>query len=145
MTPQEAEGLHAVRPELKFYVHTDPRFVFLAGRPCPILGFDAKGLAVCTEYERRPYNCRRFGCFRPDPATEPFELEPVDLPNRRLGCANLSDRLGDRQVRRQYARMQRKAQQWALKHGWTQEDAPTAAGSNVVVYGLTRTPRPARS
>lgn len=140
MTPQEAQVLHAARPWLKFYYHTDQRFVFMKGKPCPLLAFDAKGLAVCTEYERRPYNCWRFGCFRPDPKTEPYEPEPVDVEHMRLGCANLSDRLPVRSVRREYAKLQRKAQRWALKHGWSQDMAPTAVGSNVVFYRLDRTP-----
>ena len=141
MTPHEAVELARARPdvELHFYQHLDKRFVYLQGQPCPLLGSSDSGLAVCTVWAVRPYNCRRFGCFRPDPSTEPYEPEAVDYDNARLGCANLSDRLHDRGVRRQYAKMQRKAQRWALKHGWSQETAPTAVGSNVVFYRMTPT------
>ena len=137
MTPQEALVLHQVRPDLKFYYHTDQRFVFLQGRPCPLLAYDKHKKALCTEYERRPYNCRRFGCFRPNPTVEPYESEPVQPESLRLGCANLSDRLQVRSVRREYARLQRKAQRWALKHGWSQDMAPTTVGSNVTFYRLS--------
>lgn len=137
MTPEEAEVLKAVRPELTFYSFPDNRFVYLTGLPCPLLQVDAKWRALCSEYERRPYNCRRFGCFRPDPRVEPYEPEAVDYERGRLGCANLSDRLVSRQVRREYATLQRKGQRWALRHGWSQQDAPTPVGSNVVFYRLT--------
>ena len=134
MTPQEAKVLHEVRPELKFYYHLDKRFVFLAGKPCPLLAYDATGKALCTEYERRPYSCRRFGCFRPNPSIEPYEPEPVDLNNMRLGCANLSDRLRNRQVRREYIKLQRKAQKWARKYGWSEAMTGEPVGSSLVMY-----------
>ncbi len=138
MTPQEAIEVRDARPDLtlRWYQHPDPKFVYLRGQPCPLLRMDGQ-LAVCTVHHVRPYNCRRFGCFRPDPATEPYEAEPLDLDRGRLGCANLSDRLGNRAVRRAYAKMQRKAQRWALTHGWTQDLTPTPVGSDVVFYRLT--------
>ncbi len=40
----------------------------LRAAPCPFL--DGRH---CSIYPIRPYNCRRFGCFRPEPAREPFE------------------------------------------------------------------------
>ena len=134
-TREEAELARGARPDLSlsFYTHADRRFVYLVGQPCPLLAGEP-GAAVCTVWAVRPYNCRRFGCFRPDVVAEPFELEPVDLPRLRLGCANLSDRLSNRGVRRAYALMQRKAQRWALKHGWTGEMAPNPTGSDVVFY-----------
>lgn len=143
---EEAALAQAARPDLPltFYTHPDNRFVYLKGQPCPLLQDGPQ--ATCTIWPVRPYNCRRFGCFRPDVATEPYESEPLDPEHLRLGCANLSDRLADRGVRRAYAQMQRKAQRWALKHGWSQEMAPTPVGSNVVFYRGRRetssTPRP---
>lgn len=121
---------------LTFYTHPDKRFVYLAGKPCPLLSRDSNGRATCTIHSVRPYNCRRFMCGRPDPSTEPYESEPLDVDNGRLGCANLSDRLADRKFRRFYAQMQRKAQRWALKHGWSEDLVPSQAGSNVTFYRL---------
>lgn len=138
MTPQEAIKVRDARPDLalQWYHHHDGRFVYLKGHPCPLLQMDGTR-ASCTVHAVRPYNCRRFGCFRPDPHTEPYEPEPLDLARGRLGCANLSDRLAEsRSVRRAYARMQRRATHWAVTHGWPQELAPTPAGSNVVFYRL---------
>lgn len=141
MTPQEAIRVRDARPDLvlQWYHHPDRRFVYLRGRPCPLLHMDGD-VATCTVHPVRPYNCRRFGCYRPDPASEPYESEPLDLEHGRLGCANLSDRLAQsRAVRRDYALRQRKASRWALQHGWTQDMAPTPVGSNVVFYRLSGT------
>lgn len=138
MTREEADELKKVAStSLTFYRHLDARFVYLKGQPCPLLGWEGKK-AVCTVWAVRPYNCRRFGCFRPNPAEEPYEAEPLDLSRSRLGCANLSDRLTDRQVRREYVKMQRHAQRWANKHGWTPDVLPAQTGSNVTFYGLDR-------
>ena len=137
MTPAEAALLRTRRPDLTVHRHLDPRFVYLEGKPCPLLRMDG-AVATCTVHDIRPYNCRRFGCFRPDPTTEPYVAEPLDLPNLRLGCANLSDRLSNRAVRRAYAKLQRKAQQWALKHGWSQDMTPATTGSNVTFYRMDR-------
>jgi hypothetical protein len=64
----------------------DSRFVAMQGAgTCPLLTTQ-DGQASCSVYEVRPYNCRRFGCFRPDPATEPLE------PGGPMGCYNASDR-----------------------------------------------------
>ena len=136
MTPQEAQVIHDVRPDLLFYRHPDQRFVYLKAKPCPLLRMDGQ-VATCTVHEIRPYNCRRFGCYRPDPQTEPYEPEQVDLMHQRLGCANLSDRLLNRKVRKDYAIRQRKAARWARQHGWDESMAGTVAGSNVRVYQLT--------
>jgi Fe-S-cluster containining protein len=82
--------------------HEDSRFVRLLAHPCPLL--TAEG--ACSVYGVRPYNCRRFGCFRDDCA-EPFNLVSVEAVIR-----------GSRSKRRQYAAMQVRAQRWALQHGW---------------------------
>jgi Fe-S-cluster containining protein len=115
MTPAERELLLARRPDLatRFIAAADG-FVALQARPCPLLEQDDQSRAVCTVYEVRPYSCRRFGCYRPDPAREPYEEGPDGE------CLNLVDRvLQSRDVRRAYALQQRKAQRWALRHGWT--------------------------
>lgn len=84
------------------------KFIALKAQPCPLHIFNR-----CTVYEVRPYNCRRFGCMRPDPKTEVFELGGP------LGCKNLSERVEkSRDARRQAIRMQHKAQRWGRKHGW---------------------------
>ncbi len=81
----------------------------LRAAPCPFL--DGRH---CSIYPIRPYNCRRFGCFRPEPAREPFE------PDGPFGCLNFSERFAaSRIVRRAAIAMQRKAMAWARKHGWT--------------------------
>lgn len=115
MTPAERDLLLARRPDLadRFIAAADG-FVALQARPCPLLETDAAGRAVCTVYDVRPYSCRRFGCYRPDPAREPYEEGPDGE------CVNLVDRvMQSRDVRRAYALQQRKAQRWALRHGWT--------------------------
>ena len=132
MTRQEAHEIAKARPDLlhtlQVYVHPDPRFVFLKGQPCPLLNTDNS----CSVYSVRPYSCRRFKCYRPDVKNEPYEPEPVDLLHGRLGCANLSDRLAlSRAVRRDYALNQRKAQKWALKHGWTPDQVPQGSASRI--------------
>jgi Fe-S-cluster containining protein len=115
MTPAERDLLLARRPDLADrFVAASDGFVALRARPCPLLETDAAGHAVCTVYDVRPYSCRRFGCYRPDPAREPYEEGPDGE------CRNLVDRvMQSRDVRRAYALQQRKAQRWALRHGWT--------------------------
>ena len=137
MTREEAEELKRARPELdlQFYRHLDRRFVYLRGQPCPLLRW-VGSMAVCSVWRVRPYNCRRFGCFRPDVSSEPYESESLDLERGRLGCTNLSDRLADRGVRRAYARMQRRSQRWADAHGWPKDTLPAQAGSNVTFYTM---------
>ena len=87
--------------------HLDPGFVELKAAPCPFLSGN-----TCTVYPVRPFKCRQFQCHRA--LGEAFD------PNGPLGCQNLSDRLlQSRETRRAYALNQRKAQKWALAHGWT--------------------------
>lgn len=87
-------------------------FVLLQAGPCPLLSSDG----LCSVYEVRPYNCRRFGCYRPDPSTEAFEPEPVPP----FFCKNLNDRVKQSyRVEAQYRTTQRHAQrEWAESHGW---------------------------
>lgn len=78
---------------------------------CPLLGDDGG----CTVYAVRPYNCRRWGCFRPT-TDEPFAMAVQHDPET---GETLPVRLyTSRPVARQMARMQRQAQPWALAHGW---------------------------
>lgn len=79
-------------------------FVAMRAAPCPLHIF-----GDCTVYEHRPYNCRRFGCMRPFPKEEPFDP----------GGGNMMIRVANaRPARRLAERMQKKAQAWAVKHGW---------------------------
>jgi Fe-S-cluster containining protein len=79
-------------------------FVALKAKPCPLYVFK-----TCLVYEHRPYNCRRFACMRPDPKTEPFEADG----------GNLMARVKTSRVARRMAQtFQRRAQRWAVKHGW---------------------------
>lgn len=107
---------------LKWDPHPDnPRFVQLQAGPCPFLA----GKAECTVHDIRPYNCRRFGCLRPDPASEPLKMAPLSpvLLYGTIGCSNLRERLMQSRVaRRIYALLQRKGMRWALQHGWTVHD-----------------------
>ena len=96
-------------------------FVVMKAGPCPFLKFSS-GVAECSVHTIRPYNCRRFGCQRPDPAREPYRGAPLNpgVEFGGIGCANLRVRLiQSRVARRVYGRMQRKAQAWAYKMGWT--------------------------
>lgn len=89
----------------------DDRFVGLKARPCPFYIFH-----TCQVYEVRPYNCRRFGCLRPNPKQEPFDLAPDGT------CRNLLDRVKTSRIARRLAvTLQRRAQRWARQHGWTEE------------------------
>jgi hypothetical protein len=93
-------------PTLRFTRHSDG-FVALEAKPCPM--FVNSG---CLVYDIRPYNCRRFACMRPDPATEPF----VIIEDQ---CVNFTERfLRSRIVRRLARKIQSRAQVWARAHGW---------------------------
>lgn len=112
MTKQEAAHLVAVAPaEITLQFRPDPndsKFVIMKTGPCPLFVFNG-----CLVYKDRPYNCRRFACMRPDPKTEPFEL---DSQGR---CANMWDRFKTSRVaRRTLIHIQSKAQRWARKMGW---------------------------
>ena len=112
MTLQEAGEIQklALGKDLRWREAQPYGFVELIAHPCPLLEGN-----VCTVYPVRPYNCRRWGCFRPDPKTEPLKPDTGFL-----GCENARVRFyTDRDVRRQMQQMERKAQKWALKHGWT--------------------------
>lgn len=112
MTREERMALlpHVPDGVLTVWRDVNPTHVALKAHPCPFYLFK-----TCTVYEVRPYNCRRFGCMRPDPKTEPFEESPKGI----LGCANLGDRIRmSRVARRMGELMQRKAQRWARRHGW---------------------------
>ena len=112
MTGQELDILlehpAAVGRDLQWRASQPDGWVELVAGPCPLLTEDNQ----CSVYEVRPYQCRRFGCYRAP--GEAFD------PSGPLGCANLSERLTqDRETRRAYALNQRKAQKWAYQHGWT--------------------------
>lgn len=107
MTKEEAAVIvHAAPREIQLQFRSvDEKYVALKAAPCPLFVF--KG---CLVYSSRPYNCRRFGCMRPDVKAEPFDL------NGR----NLMDRVKTSRIARRMAeQMQRKAQRWAVRHGWS--------------------------
>jgi Fe-S-cluster containining protein len=109
MTHQEAAKIleRTAGKELQWRAASPYGFVELVAQPCPLLAGNS-----CSVYEVRPFNCRRFMCFRD-------EGEAFDSSGP-LGCKNLSDRVEqDRPTRRAYLLNERKAQKWALRHGWT--------------------------
>lgn len=127
MTRQEAAAVMAYAQQhltigqlnrIEWDGHHEEGFVALKAKPCPFL----EGTNTCMVHEARPYNCRRFGCLRPDPAREPLQMaehSPV-LQYGTVGCTNLRERLvQSRSARRQYERLQRKGQRWAVAHGWS--------------------------
>lgn len=110
MTQEEASVLvlHAP-PEIKMeFRPAGENFVAMKAGPCPLFVFK-----TCLVYEHRPYNCRRFGCMRPDPKTEPFEKDGGNLLKR----VNTS-----KAARKLAIWMQKRAQAWARTHGWLVED-----------------------
>jgi len=116
MTHAERAELERVTSlPLQWKPHAVARFVRLVSPTgCPFVTFTPQGEAACSVYEVRPYNCRRFGCYRPDPLTEPYEAGGP------LGCRNLSDRVETSlTVYTSYAALQRHAQPWARAHGWS--------------------------
>lgn len=103
MSEAEAALIHDRRADLRWRV-VGPGFVALEAHPCPLL--DESG--QCTVYEIRPYNCRRFLCFR----EEGEAFQPDAFPVRVL--TNRADR-------RVYETNQRHAMRWARLHGWKEE------------------------
>lgn len=111
MTKEEAAVLvhHAPKEiHLQFRPDSDPRFVALKAAPCPLFVFQ-----TCLVYAHRPFNCRRFSCMRPNPKEEPWEFTPEG------DCKNFWDRVTTSRTARRMAQLiQRKAQKWAVRHGW---------------------------
>lgn len=103
---------------IRWQGHQNPQFVILEAGPCPFL----RNGNECAVHPIRPFNCRRFGCLRPDPPSEPLQMAPLTpyVKYGEIGCSNLRDRLvHSRVARRIYELLQRKGQRWALKHGWS--------------------------
>jgi len=103
---------------IKFYQHS-PDFQAMRAAPCPMLREKNR----CLVYDVRPYNCRRFGCLRPDPETEVYRPAPISTVAKfgNVGCANLRERLVQSRIARNiYGLLQRRAQTWARAHGWTE-------------------------
>lgn len=111
MTPAERAELERASDRPMTFRDRADGFVDLVGAPaCPLLGDDGG----CTVYAVRPYNCRRWGCFRPT-TDEPFAL--AVMPTADLGTVPVR-LFTSRPVARQWRRMQDAAQPWALAHGW---------------------------
>lgn len=97
-----------------------PGFVRLLAGPCPFLRDENR----CVVHDVRPYNCRRFGCLRPDVEAEPLQMAPLSTVALfgDVGCSNLRERLvRSRIARKIYGLLQRKGQRWARLHGWREE------------------------
>lgn len=106
--------------KLEWRRSADSGFVDLKGSPCPLLD-KSSGKPVCTVHPVRPYNCRRFGCMRPDPSVEPLRMAPHSdvLQFGNIGCSNLRLRLvQSTKVVKEYDRLQAKGRNWATQHGW---------------------------
>lgn len=106
MTKLEAAAITHAAPagiSLKFRP-IDEDFVALKAAPCPLYVFKE-----CMVYAVRPYNCRRFVCLRPDPKSEPFEVDGGNLMKRVQQS---------RAARRLATRIQNKAMGWAQRMGW---------------------------
>jgi len=103
MTHQERAAIEALGPpqRLLWRPDADPRFVRLLAGPCPLLN----EAGLCSVYDVRPMNCRRYMCGRQDGEAWTPESIPVRV-------------LESRDLRRQYALNERKAQRWGLAHGW---------------------------
>lgn len=129
MTEQERVALYELAEKrltvgelsvMRWRPGADPGFVELQTGPCPLFK-KVDGVPTCTVHEARPYNCRRFGCMRPDPRNEPFQSAPHSpvLQYGNVGCSNLRLRLVQSpKVRKQYDRLQKKGRTWAVNHGW---------------------------
>lgn len=117
MTKEEAKLLifHAPTGIKLDFRPVEGNFVAMKAGPCPLFVFHG-----CVVYKHRPYNCRRFACMRPDPKTEPWVF------TREGDCANLWVRLKQsRMARRMAVLFQRRAQRWAVAHGWPQSNGET--------------------
>lgn len=107
MTPEELGAVTAAAPSVEIrWEPAEPGFVKVLAAPCPYLE-----VTRCLVYAARPYNCRRWMCGRAR-LTDPVDLAAVPVSV-----------LSDRDLRRQYAVNQRKAQPWADAHGWTPPEA----------------------
>lgn len=106
MTKEEAAAIVHVAPSTSVMHFRDvgDGFVALKAQPCPLFAFSR-----CLVYDVRPYNCRRFGCMRPDPTAEAFEPDGGNMMAR-VKVSRVALRMA--------TRMQRKAQVWARKMGW---------------------------
>jgi Fe-S-cluster containining protein len=97
---RELERLAGTR-RLRWRYHPHPRFTALVAGPCPFLTGENK----CGAYEARPFNCRRFGCLRPDVNAEAWDGHALTDEDRSTLAA-----------------MQAESQPWALAHGWKETD-----------------------
>lgn len=102
MTVAERAAIEQVstRP-LSWRLHADSRFVRLLAGPCPLLEADGS----CSVYDVRPFNCRLYMCGRQDGEAWTDEAIPLRI-------------LTNRDLRRQYALNERKAERWGRAHGW---------------------------
>ena len=94
-------------PTLSWGPHEEEGFTrLLTPEGCPLLTMDGS-LATCSVHDVRPYNCRRWGCYRTDLRQPP---EMVSIPAHVLKSAALTA---------EYIAVQTKSQRWARAHGWS--------------------------
>ena len=93
---------HLASRRLQWRYDARPTMTRLVTGPCPFVTPDNR----CAAYDVRPFNCRRFGCMRPDGSAESFD--------DREALARVKSEDGLIQLRR----IQSEAQPWALDHGW---------------------------
>lgn len=110
MTKEEASTLvHAAPKEITLeFRPVEHGMVALKAGPCPLYVFGG-----CLVYDKRPYNCRRFVCLRPDVKAEAFEPDGNNMYAR-----TKTSRVALRMARK----VQRKAMRWAVKHGWKDDN-----------------------
>jgi hypothetical protein len=83
----------------------------LQAKPCPLLTADGQ----CGIYADRPYNCRRWGCFRPTTSTSLAETPFKTLPEGNVVPIGFGT---DKALTRQVLRLEAQAKPWGLAHGW---------------------------
>lgn len=123
VTHQERRALEHAAPTsavLAWRSDPDPRFVRLIAKPCPLLGSDADGKAVCMVHDVRPLVCRMFLCGRVDVQKEPYEPEPVNFALGLTGCGNLTARLNESTRFREHYRTNavQEKRRWGKANGW---------------------------
>ena len=110
MTRQEKKAIIRARPDAREMAWTPlgNNMFELKAHPCPLLGADG----LCTVYDVRPYNCRRFMCLR-----GPGESWITGMHGQ---CVNLEKRLKySNHALAFYLTNQQAAMPWADRHGWS--------------------------
>lgn len=115
MTEAERDAVMAIAPpeiETRWEPNAKPGFVNLVAAPCPFVA-EEYGKAVCRVHAARPFNCRKFGCFRIT-ADEKLDALVVRVRGETIPVRTIDNR----EHRRTFARMVTKAERWGRSHGW---------------------------